>query len=185
MLLRFRALFLSTTLLLISFSAVQAAAQPAPEEGESVSYTALRPGLWEIRTATRMQGMPYELPPVPYRTTQCLTQEQLDNQQNLSAVAGSQGNCDIHDTDVTEERTNWTMSCIKNGMEVDAEGTITPISKEAYTGNVTFTMQGGGIPMAMNGAVNVQGLWQGECNGNQSEQQMTPSYRRPPSYAGE
>lgn len=141
-------------------------------------YTALRPGLWEIRTATRMQGMPYELPPVPYTTTQCMTQEQLDNQENLSAVSGSQGNCEIHDADVTMERTDWTMTCVKNGMEVDAKGTITPISKEAYTGNVHFTMQGGSIA-AVKGVVNVQGMWQGECSGKQSGNHMQPTFREP------
>lgn len=146
--------------------------------GTEGRYTALRPGLWEIRTATRMQGMPFELPPVPYTTTQCMTQEQLDNQESLSAVAGSQGNCDIHDADVTPARTSWTMTCYKNGMEVDAKGAITPISKEVYTGNVHFTMQGSDMP-AMNGVVNVQGNWLGECTGEQNRSEMQPSFRKP------
>lgn len=157
--------------------ALPAAVSHAAEN--SGRYTALRPGLWEIRTATRMQGMPYELPPVPYNTTQCLTQEQLDNQENLAAVAGSRGKCEIHDASVTPERTNWSMTCFTNGMEMDAKGSITPISKEAYTGNVHFTMQGGNMPVAMNGVVNVQGMWQGECSGNRSENHAQPSFREP------
>lgn len=144
--------------------------------GQGGHYTALRPGLWEIRTATKMHGMPAELPPVPFTTTQCMTQEQLDNQQNLSAVSGSQGNCEIHDADVTETRTSWTMTCHKNGMEVDAEGAITPITTEVYTGNVHFTMRGNGMP-PMRGVVNVQGRWQGECDGNAGNSGMQPSYR--------
>ena len=141
-------------------------------------YTALRPGLWEIRTATRMQGMPYELPPVPYNTTQCLTQEFLDNQDNLAKVTAMRGECEIHDAKVSEMRTSWDMTCYQNGMKIDAEGSITPISKEVYTGNVHFVMHSANIK-AIKGVVNVQGAWQGECNSGQSSYHAKPTYRTP------
>lgn len=168
--------FPMTCLALLTAGAALASSQT--DKAATEHYTALRPGLWEVRTATRMQGMPFELPPVPATVTQCMTQAQLDNQENLSAVSGSQGNCEIHEATVTPDRTSWTMTCYKNGMEVDAKGAITPISKEVYTGNVHFTMQGNNMP-AMNGVVNVQGNWMGECKGEQNRSEMQPSFRSP------
>lgn len=141
-------------------------------------YAALRPGMWEIRTATRMQGMPYELPPVPYTTNQCLTQELLNNQENLATVTATRGQCDIHNVEVSEMRTSWTMTCSQNGMNIDAKGSITPITPEIYTGNVHFTMHSANI-QALNGVVNVQGAWQGECNSANNPEQAQPTYHMP------
>lgn len=169
----------STSRFLLGFAIVfssAAVAQASAEQPAAQTYTALKPGMWEIRTATRMQGMPSELPPVPYNTTQCMTQAQLDNQQNLAKVSGAQGDCDIRDANVTPERTIWSMTCNKNGMDIDAKGMITPISTEAYTGKVEFIMKSGNFP-AMHGVVNVQGLWQGECAGNTSASGMEPTFR--------
>lgn len=135
------------------------------EVPETAEYTALRAGLWEVRTSTQMYDMPVELPPVPYRASHCLTQEQLNNQQNLTAVAGQQGECDIHDAQVSEQQTRWRMTCLKNGMRFNAQGSITPISLETYTGTVRFTMTGAqGMP-PINGVTTIQGTWQGECVG--------------------
>lgn len=142
------------------------------------AYTALRPGLWEIRTATRMQGMPYELPPVPYNTKQCLTQELLNNQENLAQVTATRGKCQIHDANVTNTRTDWTMTCYQNGMEIDAKGSITPITRETYTGNVHFMMHKQQV-QALSGVVNVQGIWQGECNADAQQEEARPTYHRP------
>lgn len=159
-------------------AADNAAAQAEEQQFVAGSYQALRPGLWEIRTATRMQGMPDELPPVPYTAVQCLAQELLDNQENLSAITATQGTCEIHDVAVTETRTNWDMTCHQHGMEFAANGTITPITRETYTGNVYFTMKNATIS-AIKGVVNVQGMWQGECTGAQKEHQAQPTYRTP------
>lgn len=160
-----------------------AMAQDAPAAEQTQAYTALRPGLWEIRTNTRMQNMPYELPPVPYTAVQCLTQELLNNQQNLAAVTATRGKCDIHNVAVSEARTSWEMTCFQNQMEIEAKGTITPISLEAYTGNVYFTMvmpnANSATRQGLDGVVNVQGLWQGECTGSASEVQAKPTYRAP------
>lgn len=161
------------------FAALAAAACfAAGEAAAQQDYTALSPGLWEIRTNTRMQGMPAELPPVPYTTMQCLTQELLNNQENLATVTASRGKCDIHDADVSSERTNWTMSCEQNGMHIEAKGVITPISQRAYTGNVHFIMDTGSVH-SLNGVVNVQGLWQGECEGSAGTGAAKHTYRTP------
>lgn len=160
--------------------AALAALLPASAMAAPVEYRALRPGLWEVQTSTEMLNMPVELPPVPYRTTLCLTQEQLNNQENLTAVSGAQGDCQILSSDVTEQRTNWTMLCKKNGMNFDAQGTITPISLETYTGNVRFTMSGARNMPPMNGITRVQGVWQGECKGNPaaSAAGVTPTFKK-------
>ena len=164
--------------LLISGGAFVAPALAVATVSPTKPYTALRPGLWEIRTATRMVGMPYELPPVPYTATQCLTQDLLNNQENLATVTATRGNCEIHNAVVTEERTSWDMTCHQNGMNIDAEGSIVPITNETYTGNVHFTMQNANVS-ALKGVVNVQGMWQGECTGTPDENHARPSYRTP------
>lgn len=142
-------------------------------------YTALKPGLWEIRTSTQMVDMPLELPPVPYRAVQCLTQEQLNNQENLTAVSGAQGDCKILDAKVSDQQTSWQMHCRKNGLDFNAHGSITPISLETYTGSVRFTMsspQQKSVPL-MNGVTTLQGTWQGECSGAESTSGMKPVFR--------
>lgn len=140
-------------------------------------YTALKPGLWEITTSTQMLNMPVELPPVPYRAIQCLTQEQLNNQENLTAVSGAQGQCEILDANVTDTRTSWSMHCKKNGMDFNAKGSITPISLETYTGNVHFTMSGARNMPPMSGMTTLQGTWQGECTGNESSTGVQPVFK--------
>lgn len=156
-------------------TAAQAEAVAVPEK----PYTALRPGLWEVKTSTRMQGMPYELPPVPYTATQCLTQDLLNNQENLAKVTATRGDCDIHDVNVSDERTSWSMDCSQqNGIHIDGQGYIAPITREMYTGKVNFTLHNPSI-QAMRGEVNVQGAWQGECTGNDAENHARPSYRTP------
>ncbi|MCH2546280.1 MAG: DUF3617 domain-containing protein [Alphaproteobacteria bacterium] len=141
----------------------------------SKSYTALRAGMWEIRTSTRMQGMPSELPPLPYTANQCLTQELLDNQENLDTVTAMRGQCTIHNATVTNERTEWQMVCYQNGMKVEANGVITPLSQHAYTGNVNFLMHTTKTT-AIRGVVNIQGMWQGDCKGGAGSNTATPSF---------
>lgn len=142
-------------------------------------YTALRPGLWEIKTSTRMLNMPYELPPVPYTATQCLTQELLDNQENLAKVTATRGDCDIHNVNVADDRTSWDMTCHQNGMDIEAEGYIAPITRETYTGKVDFAMHNASVQEPIKGMVNVQGIWQGECTGDAAESHVRPRYRTP------
>lgn len=138
-------------------------------------YTAIKPGLWEIQTHTKMLGMPVEMPPVPYKAKQCLTQEQLNNQENLASVSGAQGDCQIQNVDVTDERTIWAMECVNKGMQMQAEGELRPISSENYNGNVSFTMQGGG-GLQMRGHVVVEGRWLGACDHSMNE--ATPVFNR-------
>lgn len=161
-------------LLLMILGAVSAQATSGVSEG----YNALRPGLWEINTSTSMLSMPLDLPPVPYRATQCLTQELLDNQQNLTTISAMRGKCEIHDVDVTTERTQWTMTCLQNGILFDANGAITPTTRESYTGKVNFTMRGDRLS-AVKGEVHVQGNWRGECSGAPYENHAQPNYRKP------
>ncbi len=161
--------------LLASAAASAVQAPPAPKE-----YTALKPGLWEIRTSTQMLNMPVELPPVPYKAVQCLTQEQLNNQENLTAVSGAQGECQILDANVTEQQTTWHMTCKKNGMDFNAKGSITPISLDTYTGNVRFTMSGNPNMPPMNGVTTLQGTWQGECTGRENNAGVEPIFKASP-----
>lgn len=125
-------------------------------------YDSLKPGLWEISTSTQMLGMPVDIPPVPYSTQQCITQEMLDKQENLSAISAAQGSCSVENADVTGNKTTWSMTCMNNGMLVKAHGAITPLSLEAYSGNVKFTMESQNVP-PMEGKVRLQGRWLSEC----------------------
>lgn len=166
-------IFLALTITASAFAATPSAKSPS-------EYKALKPGLWEVRTSTQMLNMPVELPPVPYRAVQCLTQEQLNNQKNLTAVSGAQGDCQIMDSHVTETKTTWKMLCKKNGMDFDAKGSITPISLETYTGNVQFTMSGAPNMPPMNGLTTIQGTWQGECTGHESGTGVQPVFKSSP-----
>lgn len=176
-----RAFSVSVLCSLLAFSAGASALQPTPQmQAEHSRYTALKPGLWEVRTSTQMLNMPVELPPVPYKAVQCLTQEQLDNQENLTAVSGTQGECQILNANVTEQKTTWNMNCKKNGMDFNARGSITPISLDTYTGSVHFTMSGAQNMPPMNGVTTLQGTWQGECTGKESTTGVEPVFNTSP-----
>lgn len=164
---------------LLAVSAAANASQPVVA-AVPAKYTALKPGLWEVRTSTQMLNMPVELPPVPYKAVQCLTQDQLDNQENLTAVSGAQGECQILDANVTEQKTTWNMTCKKNGMDFKARGSITPISLDTYTGSVHFTMSGNPNLPPMNGVTTLQGTWQGDCSGNESTTGADPIFKSSP-----
>lgn len=136
----------------------------------AASYTAIKPGLWAISTAIKMQGMPAEMAPLSFISKQCITQEQLDNQTSLINVSSSKYNCKVSDTVVTDKQTSWNMTCQASGLPMQGSGTVNPISRDKFAGVVNYTMgstDNGGI--VMGGIANVEGNWQGNCTGAEAE----------------
>lgn len=145
--------------------------------GAQAKYTEIKAGLWQITTETKMLGMPAEMPGIVHTTQQCLTQEQLDNQQNLIAVSGTQGNCSIHDVKVTKEWTSWGMTCKKGPMTVEGTGMINPISQTSYKGDVDFSMQSANSNgMALFGKTSIKGKWLSACAKGKAA--MQPVFKR-------
>lgn len=130
---------------------------------DAVAKIPLKGGQWEIETSTRFLGMPVDLPPVPAKTVQCISQEQIDNHQFLKKVKGPKGECDVSNVHVQKDRITWDMKCVGGQVTVSAKGAVTPITEQLFTGKVDF--ESAPNPMGqLKGVVTVQGTRTGDCD---------------------
>jgi hypothetical protein len=80
-------------------------------------------GDWEVTMETAMQGMPYAMPPMVFKSTQCTTKDDLapSNKNNK--------NCDVKDQRVVGNTFYWKVICVDKDGRTEGDGKIT------YSGN--------------------------------------------------
>jgi hypothetical protein len=100
-------------------------------------------GLWEVKIETSMLGA--SLP--PQTQTQCLTPEQVKDQQQttLPGLPGGEGGCKIADYKTTGSRITWSLKC-EGAVPLNGTGEFN-YSGDTYTG--TFKADVGGQPLTM------------------------------------
>jgi hypothetical protein len=102
----------------------------------SAAAPAMKDGLWEITTTTKVPGMPFTPPPVTI--TNCYTKDDVKNQQ---VVPKQEGNCTIRDLKTSGAKTSWKIVCTGE-QSGKGEGEITWKGDSAYEGKQKFTTQG-------------------------------------------
>ncbi len=96
----------------------------------------MEPGLWEITTESRMQGMN-----IPASTmTQCLTE---DDKVPRGATQPGQ-DCEITDVDTSGDTVRWRMRCSGQGGDVESTGEIR-YHGTSFEGHITTEIGGTGM----------------------------------------
>jgi hypothetical protein len=112
----------------------------------------MKPGLWEITTQAKMQGM--TIPPTTI--TQCLSKDDMVPRAGTQA---KQQNCKVTDVKVSGDTVTWSMRCKGEGGGVESKGSIT-YHGDRFEGNIITTVGGSGMTIRST----MTGRRLGECN---------------------
>jgi hypothetical protein len=113
-------------------------------------------GDWEVTMTTSMQGMPFQMPPMVYKSTQCTTKDDLapSNRNNK--------NCDVKDQRVVGNTFYWKVICEDKDGRTEGDGRIA-YSGSNYTGaiNMKVTDKKGAV---MTMLTKLSGRYLGPCS---------------------
>lgn len=119
-----------------------------------------KPGLWEYSVQSRMNGMPFPMP--PHTTRQCLTPEVMARNHGAPSTQGRPGSeCQVDSSKVSGSTVTWTMSC-KGSQSMHGDGSVTYDSDSAYHGQLRMVMNMNGQQQEM--TQTMQGKRIGDCH---------------------
>lgn len=95
----------------------------------------MKPGKWQISMQMEMPNMPMKIPPVTI--TNCVTQEQLDQDPQASIPKDKKSDCKVSDYKVDGSTVSWTVDCPKSNMKGSGEMTF---EADGYTGALKMDM---------------------------------------------
>ncbi len=106
----------------------------------------MRAGEWEITMQMQMANLPMQMPVM--KTTQCVTQEEIDEPGRAlqSGPPGATDSCKVTDQKIDGNKVSWKMAC--NGMT--ATGDLT-FEGDTYKGVMTASTPQGEMTMNMSG----------------------------------
>lgn len=86
----------------------------------------MQEGEWETTMEIKMDmpGVPFQMPPMTFKDTQCLTKEDF-----VPKTAKKDENCKVLDQKITGNKVAWKVKCVMEGVTTIGEGEIT------YSGN--------------------------------------------------
>jgi hypothetical protein len=84
--------------------------------GSPAWSAAFTEGDWEVTMTTTMQGMPYQMPPMTYKMTHCITQE------DMAPVDRSKQDCVIKDQKMVGSTFYWKVTCEDSAAKTDGDG---------------------------------------------------------------
>jgi hypothetical protein len=94
----------------------------------------MQEGLWEMTVTTRMEGMPYPMPPMKY--TDCLTRKDMNPQKQEKGQE-----CRQTASKISGNTYSWTMECASAEGTTRSSGAITYRGTN-FSGTITTTTQG-------------------------------------------
>jgi hypothetical protein len=118
----------------------------------------MQEGNWETTMESMMEGMPFPMPPVTSKVTQCITKKDL-----VPKTAGKDQTCDIKDQKVSGNKVSWKMVCVDKKGTMEGQGEIT-YAGHSYQGTVKTRMTTKERPKeAMTSTMKMQGRRLGAC----------------------
>lgn len=90
----------------------------------------IKEGKWEhtMEMKMEMEGLPMELPAMPFTTTQCMTQKDA-----VPSTAKENQSCEILNQKVSGNKVVWEVKCIEKDSVSEGEGDVT-YSGSTYAG---------------------------------------------------
>jgi hypothetical protein len=119
----------------------------------------MKEGNWETTIAMEMEGMPFPMPPVTSKVTQCITKKDL-----VPRTANKEQKCDIKDQKISGNKVSWRMVCVDKNGTMEGQGEIT-YAGNSYQGMVkTKTILKDNPNEAMTSTMKLNGRWLGACS---------------------
>jgi hypothetical protein len=118
----------------------------------------MQEGNWETTIEMKMEGMPFTMPPVISKVTQCITKKDL-----VPKTANKDQKCDIKDQKITGNKVSWKMVCVDKNGTMEGQGEIT-YAGNSYQGTVkTRTTTKDKPKEAMTSTMKMKGRRLGAC----------------------
>jgi hypothetical protein len=124
-------------LLLLGFSFFAVACQAEKPKVD------MEEGLWEITTEVKMEGMPFQMPPVTH--TQCITQEDLVPDAGQAEQAEQK--CEVTNLKVKGNTVTYDLICTGDDQKMTSHSSIT-YEKDRMQGSMTATMEPNNMTMS-------------------------------------
>jgi hypothetical protein len=119
----------------------------------------MQDGNWETTIEMKMEGMPFPMPPVTSKITQCITKK-----DPVPRTANKDQKCDIKDQKISGNKVSWRMVCVDKNGTTEGQGEIT-YAGNSYQGMVkTKTIVKDNPNEAMTSTMQMKGRWLGACS---------------------
>ncbi len=124
----------------------------------SAAEVNMQEGNWETTMEMKMEGMPFPMPPVTSKVTQCITKKDL-----VPKTAKKDQKCDVKEQKITGNKVTWKMICVDKNGTMEGQGEIT-YAGNSYQGTVKNKMIKKDKPgQAMTSTMKMNGRRLGAC----------------------
>jgi hypothetical protein len=124
----------------------------------SVAEVNMQEGNWETTMEVKMEGLPFPMPPVTSKVTQCITKKDL-----IPKTAKKDQKCEIKEQKITGNTVSWTMVCVDKNSTMESRGEIT-YAGDNYQGTVkSKTIKKDKPGQAMTSTMQMKGRRLGAC----------------------
>lgn len=117
-------------------------------------------GKWQLTMETKMEGLPFQVPVVPYTTTQCITKDDLVPR---NTAGPKDQKCEIIDRKIAGSKVTWKVKCVNPQAVSEGEGEIT-YSGDSYAGRMRTKITDNGTKQVMTSTTVMKGRRIGDCS---------------------
>lgn len=119
----------------------------------------MKEGKWETTVQMKMEGLPFPMPPITFKTSQCLTQKDL-----VPNTAGKNQSCKMTDQKISGDTITYKVTCAeKDGSTSTGEGKIT-YSGSSFQGTVKTTVTDKAGNTTSSSSMTLNGRRVGDCD---------------------
>ncbi len=116
----------------------------------------MQEGNWETTVEMKIEGLPFPMPPMTYKNTECLTKKDM-----VPNTAGKDQTCEVKDQKITSNKVTWKVYCKDKQGVTEGDGEIT-YAGASYRGSMRMkTKDKGGETMVSN--IKLMGKRLGAC----------------------
>lgn len=117
----------------------------------------MREGQWEHTMETKIEGLPFEMPAMPFTVTRCVTKDDL-----VPRTEKNDGKCEILDQKISGNTVKWKVKCKDEAGMSEGQGEIT-YRGESYSGKMSMTTTEKKSKQVMTSNVSMKGRRIGDC----------------------
>lgn len=119
----------------------------------------MQEGSWETTLQMKMEGLPFPMPPMTFKTTQCLTKKDL-----VPNTASKDQKCEVADQKVSGNTVTWKVTCReKDGSASLGDGEVS-YSGASYAGVIRMKfLDKSGQPAGTSTTTTLAGRRVGDC----------------------
>lgn len=88
--------------------------------GTSAAAVDMQEGKWESSVEMKIEGLPFPMPPISFKNTQCLTRKDL-----VPNMASKDQKCDVKERTVVGNTLKWKVVCTDKSGTSEGTGEIT------------------------------------------------------------